>query len=632
MERANNFSNSKFGYLASAALLMGWLTASALAQRSNQVIIDDWTTHHVIFSDPGTLKDAIMNGNVERWQRIVSNPRYRMQQMRRNLQSAAQPASTFTPAVPRVSDAALSVANVSGETTNPGQGKKSQGSTSNEDWSSVIGSSGFSTPAGMFPAKFGVVTDTSENCADFVVFPVNQQGSATQAVLVGFNNLYPNCAPSGPVPSLLFAFYFPALGTVRTSPVVSLDGTKIAFVESRIPPFLNGVGTSRLHVLQLSTNGGDTGRFTSSTTQPVPVLPMGSTGGILGPNNAVDRTVDLGADVTLSSPFVDYLNDVAYLGDDNGMLHKITGVFNGTPAEASGFPVSVVTGVAGRTFLTPPVFDGGAGNSNHIFVTAFNGNLYCFNPDGTACPNSPLLVAATSGPFASDILSPLEAGPIVDSSTQKVFVAANSNFGSSTSNARALLVQVDTSLGSEVVIDMGPGIQNRWNGTFDNLYFTSTKGANGHMYFCGAAATGQANPTLYRVGFDPSGSGTMVSENISISIRLGMTGSTSGQDCTPLTEAFNPTTGIDFLFLGVIDHSNFNCAGATNTACVMSFILPASGAFPSAPPNGTYNPGGSQGTSGIIVDNVVSSGGGSNIYFGNLAGQSAVSLVLEFSP
>ena len=34
-----------------------------------------------------------------------------------------------------------------------------------------------------------------------------------------------------------------------------------------------------------------------------------------------------------SSPFVDYLNDTLYVGDNNGYLFKIGGVFNGTPAK-----------------------------------------------------------------------------------------------------------------------------------------------------------------------------------------------------------------------------------------------------------------------------------------------------------
>ena len=46
-----------------------------------------------------------------------------------------------------------------------------------------------------------------------------------------------------------------------------------------------------------------------------------------------------GQNDTFSAPFYDYVgtDDVLYVGDDNGNLHKFTGVFAGTPAE-SGSP------------------------------------------------------------------------------------------------------------------------------------------------------------------------------------------------------------------------------------------------------------------------------------------------------
>ena len=39
-------------------------------------------------------------------------------------------------------------------------------------------------------------------------------------------------------------------------------------------------------------------------------------------------------DDTTSSVYYDYTNDVAWVGDASGWLHKITGLFNGTPTES----------------------------------------------------------------------------------------------------------------------------------------------------------------------------------------------------------------------------------------------------------------------------------------------------------
>src|SRR5215467_4103016 len=105
MKRMNLPLMSKL-HLSGAALLVGWLTASALAQNSNHGveeraqgqtpppvrvgravitgIPEDWSDRQVVFSDPGTEQDAIWNGRHAQWQRIVNNPRYVIQQMKKN--------------------------------------------------------------------------------------------------------------------------------------------------------------------------------------------------------------------------------------------------------------------------------------------------------------------------------------------------------------------------------------------------------------------------------------------------------------------------------------------------------------------------------------------------------------------
>ena len=48
-----------------------------------QGLPDDWTYHHLVFSNPGTEEEAIRNGTHERWLKVVNDPRYIMQQLRR---------------------------------------------------------------------------------------------------------------------------------------------------------------------------------------------------------------------------------------------------------------------------------------------------------------------------------------------------------------------------------------------------------------------------------------------------------------------------------------------------------------------------------------------------------------------
>ena len=43
-------------------------------------LVNDWTHHHVIFSNPGTAAEALAQGRFEQWYRIVNDPRYLMQE------------------------------------------------------------------------------------------------------------------------------------------------------------------------------------------------------------------------------------------------------------------------------------------------------------------------------------------------------------------------------------------------------------------------------------------------------------------------------------------------------------------------------------------------------------------------
>ncbi len=44
----------------------------------------DWSHHHVVFSNPGSEEEAIKAGRYAEWLQVVKEPRYVMQQMRRN--------------------------------------------------------------------------------------------------------------------------------------------------------------------------------------------------------------------------------------------------------------------------------------------------------------------------------------------------------------------------------------------------------------------------------------------------------------------------------------------------------------------------------------------------------------------
>ena len=50
----------------------------------SQGYVEDWSSHHVVFSNPGTEQDARKRGEYDKWLRIVNDERYMMQQRRRS--------------------------------------------------------------------------------------------------------------------------------------------------------------------------------------------------------------------------------------------------------------------------------------------------------------------------------------------------------------------------------------------------------------------------------------------------------------------------------------------------------------------------------------------------------------------
>jgi hypothetical protein len=275
------------------------------------------------------------------------------------------------------------------------------------------------------------------------------------------------------------------------------------------------------------------------------------------------------------------------------VLHKFTGVFRGNLAEVTtgGWPSTVAAGA----ILTGPVFDS---TSAHVFVGASDGKVYCVVGNTGAPCGTPSISVANGSVSSGPVIDP----PIVDSTAERIFAEA---VATNNSGTESILMQTNENLAEDVVrVNMGDGAPVLHNGTFDNAYYTSIPmDYTGYMYFCG-----NSTATLYRVGFIPSGkmNGTADKE----SYRLVGAGDTSNT-CSPLTEIYNGST--DYLFLGVT--GNGNPVGCVGEACIMSFVLgrkisPPSAAFPLV--------GSGSGSSGIIIDNISTAAGASQIYFENL--------------
>jgi hypothetical protein len=458
-----------------------------------------------------------------------------------------------------------------GTVRGPSDAASSAAAAINRDWSVNLG--GGKVTFGMSPIKYGFDVNAPPSCAnDFAAFGLDAAGvTGGQGNLVAFNNLYrgPGGLCGTGDPSTLFSYNITTVagGRITTSPVLSIDGTKIAFVES--------AGSSSIfHVLKWATGPGN---GTSPTNSATP--------GVGNTATMTSLTFAAAATDTRSSPWIDYGQDVAYVGSNNGRLYKITGVFNGTPTLA-GAPWPVL--VNANRVLTAPVLDQVTRN---LFLGDSLGILWSVNADAPATIRS--LNVGLPGANNSAILD----APIVDADNGTVF-AVSSNDGTS-----AVVVQADTATMAQLTRSrIGRGSTggtsvDLYDGAFNNNYFNNP--GSGALFVCG---TGAADTTPRRYFFTFTGR-VMHTTPTSASQILNSTTSR----CSPISEFFNPNigaTGTDFFFWGMTS----DCVG--NAGCVMSrnssdVILTVS------EPNGT---------SVIIVDNVSTAPQASSIYFTSQGG------------
>ena len=476
------------------------------------------------------------------------------------------------------------------------------------DWAVSL-ENGF-VPANQFPAKYRFDVSAQSCSGDYVLFALTVS-SGTQANLVGINNLYTEASSpcNGGVPFVSFAYNtLTNAGQIRTSPTLSADGKKVAFVEST-------TGGSYFHVLVLPS--------------PIPSPPASSVGTVRSPQTPSSCTnpttvgcmstvkISNGAN-TDSSPWIDYNTDTAYVGTDDGKLYKISPVFGGgAPAVISDadWPVTVVTSGASNV-LTDPIVDDSAAR---IFMGDANGYLYAIslnNPAKATAARVPIgWVGHGAGTGVVD--APIVVNDSANPSVDQVFAFTGCSNVVGVGGAINQIPANFTSASTYSTVDLGSGHGNGdctggdvHAGVFDNQFWISGT-TGGHMLACGfvsgtnGAPLIPSNPKMYMFLFDS------LHQITSVASSSWVINSTVGDECSPLTEFFNGTT--DRMFFGV---------GGTGDGFIESSTLTATASQPScgSPPTSSCvtAPHALGGTSGIVIDNQVSNGG-TNIYFSTVA-------------
>jgi hypothetical protein len=489
---------------------------SAAIPRTN-----DWSHHHVIFSRPGTVEQSA---------RVKQDPRYWQQQSRR------------LPAI--LSDTSR---------RRGGRNLKIK-----RDWSQYLGG-GASIGAVNYPAKYSFQA-TNANCAgtaqpDFVVYGTGLAGSTTQASIVAFDNLYSGC--SGTVPLVYWAYN--TGGTVTTSPLFSRDGTQVAFVQT------DGSGDGNLVLLKWAASTTDTVGHPTTLTRVANNAYPGCSAPCMTTGLLPDGSGTLDAD-TNSSPFYDYGNDIAYIGDDAGWLHKISPVFFGIPGEvrSAGWPVQVNPLAA--TALTSPVHDS---TSDEVFVADAGGFLYRVGAS-TA-------FVATSGQLdfsnALDLGPGIVQGPIVDSTAELVYVFAASDGsascvgGSDCSAVYQLAADFpESNTGSKSKVGAstisGATPSPLYIGAFDSTYENSVN-ATGNLYVCGNTG---GDPVLYQVAILSGAMNSLGTAGPVLSTRIAAT------PCSPVTDIMNPNAAggaTEWMFASA--QTRGSSTGCSSHGCVFNF-------------------------------------------------------------
>ncbi len=556
----------------------------------------DWSTRHAVYSNSGYLRDLNLASADSR---AIFSWRARQESMR----------YWFPPTrpIPRR------------------PWPRRTGSTLQRDWSINLGTAG--TAPTMYPAKYSFDVTQAPSCAnDYVVFPIATKGSATQPNLVAFNQLYsgttgangicnrtPTGSDLGTTAEVYWSYNVQGIsggGAVPTSPVISFDplnvsntGTEIAFVES-----IAG-SPAHFHVLAFKVGDGVVAGNLQNVLIPKTISGFVANAPVAGSGTATDLA--LGASTsgtdTRSSPFVDYVRDVAYVGNDMGVLYRIKDVFctsvnadckGGTkPAPSldaswgTGGAITVCTGV-----LTGPVLDFVTLN---VYVGCSDGKLYSVSQAGTV--KSLVVGDGTVSKTYGGIVDP----PLVDGVNGFVYAVS----GSANNGANGALVQAKMDFSSSVAVPIGAGNQcNMHAPVFNNIYYTSPTTAGALVYVggttgvvsqpCTAGSTTTGDIFIYGVTLNAA-TGVMTSGAPANSLNAG---GGPGAEWAPLLEFYNATgTATDWLFVAALQSSQTNMANVNITAS-------AFGTFANFVTYGL-------GASGMIVDNNSASAQAASIYF-----------------
>jgi hypothetical protein len=344
------------------------------------------------------------------------------------------------------------------------------------------------------------------------------------------------------VPSVYWAYN--TGGQILTSPVLSLDGTQLAFAQTT-----GGIGS--LVLLKWAPSAAET---VASPAVPTSVV-AASYSSCPAPcmTTIVLQGGAVANDDITSSVYYDYGGDTAWVGDSRNWLHRFSPVFSGTPAEVGApWPVQLQPGDA--TALASPVYDSGSGN---VFVGDAGGFFYSASAAAGAVTRSSQLDHGTG----------IVSGPLVDSTAGLAYVFSSNDGSTACAGGPCAAVYRFASgfaagtAGTKATVGASAATpKSLYEGALDSAYENSTTAA-GNLYVCGNTG---GDPTLYQVHITSGG--------VLGTVAAGPILATGATACSPVTDFLNSNAAggaTEIIFASTqTDGTSAPCAGG---GCIMNF-------------------------------------------------------------
>jgi len=366
---------------------------------------EDWTHHHLVFSDPGTEEDAVGNGTHDAWASIVNDPRYVMQQLKRHL-PARGPWADY---VDRMNQAARDEVAAAarddmgdsplGDFFAQVHGHRAGRRTPlHSDWSMDPGTGNIG--AGQYPAKFTYSTTATGICSN-----------SSPADYVAYNTGTAGVAATAATGTLTFAGTPSSSATKTAAYAITLDSVAYYYTVAS-----GSVGSPASGQCLVSTGGSEA----NAKLNLAGAISNGAVGNAAGsstwlcysgetPNSAVTSVANNASTITMNSSITGTVGNLTLTV--GGSVSNVTA---GTTAGANGQANiiaydNIYSGCS--TYGNVPMiywsYYTGTGTASTSSVTSFNGDKVAFIESGNPSSSSTLRIVRWKPGEGYDFTSPV---------------------------------------------------------------------------------------------------------------------------------------------------------------------------------------------------------------------------------